>query len=203
MDMRSNQLLSGPILERIRGIEGWLDEDEADLLIAGLENAIRQLPEQAVVEVGSYCGRSTIVLASVVQALGANCRVYAIDPHKGQVGALDTGLLQGAPTLQRFLKNIELAGLSNDVEVLCQYSYEVNWSSSIAFILIDGLHDYANVSRDFLHFEHWISNGGFIAFHDYGNDFPGVKAYVDQLLSSSHYFKVGYVRNMILLRKDA
>ena len=58
-------LLTWPILARMRLVEGWLEEDEADLLIAATARALAEIPQsQAVVEVGSYCGRATVVLAA-------------------------------------------------------------------------------------------------------------------------------------------
>ena len=86
-------LLTVPILERMRQVEGWLEDDEADLLIAVTARALAAPGERpAVVEVGSYCGRSTVVLGSVVRAVRPEARVYAIDPHQGQVvGRVDRG----------------------------------------------------------------------------------------------------------------
>jgi hypothetical protein len=56
-------VLSVPILQRMRPIQGWLEEEEGDLLMAGAVRALNTLQgDFAVVEVGSYCGRSTVVL---------------------------------------------------------------------------------------------------------------------------------------------
>ncbi|HEX2643892.1 MAG TPA: hypothetical protein VHU81_12940, partial [Thermoanaerobaculia bacterium] len=72
-------LLTVPILEKMRKVEGWLDDEEGDLLLAACARSLAELPApHAVVEVGSYCGRSTVVLGSVVQALRPEARVHAI-----------------------------------------------------------------------------------------------------------------------------
>jgi hypothetical protein len=111
-------LLTLPILERMRGVEGWLGDDEADLLIAGLARALEELPEpHSIVEVGGYCGKSTIVLASVVRALGGGARVHSIDPHDGFVGSRDRELQARGPTLERFRRSITQAGVDGVVEV--------------------------------------------------------------------------------------
>ena len=90
-------LLTLPILDRMHGIDGWLSDDEADLLIGGLAHALADLPApHAVVEVGSYQGRSTTVLGSVMQALQVEGALFAIDPHDGEVGALDQGVVRTA-----------------------------------------------------------------------------------------------------------
>lgn len=191
-----------PILERMRRIEGWLEDDEADLLVAGLARALAEVPEaRAVVEVGSFQGRSTVVLASVVAALRPDARVYAIDPHEGLVGALDDEVEQLPPTLDAFRRNVAEAKVAHVVETIQKRSDEVGWSEPIGFLFVDGLHDHASVSRDFLHFEPWLAEGAYAAFHDYAPHAPGVQAFVDGLVSSGRYERVHLAGGMILIRR--
>jgi hypothetical protein len=68
-------------------------------------------------------------------------------------------------------------------------------------IFIDGLHDYPNVARDFIHFSKWIVEGGYIAFHDYASYYPGVMAFVNELLETGNYRQVELIGSMILLQK--
>src|SRR5262249_26546498 len=50
-------LLSLPVLERMRKIEGWLTDEEGDLLLAAASRALADVSEAgAIVEIGSYCG---------------------------------------------------------------------------------------------------------------------------------------------------
>jgi predicted O-methyltransferase YrrM len=195
-------MLTMPVLERMRRIEGWLEDAEADLLLAAVTRAIATVQNGAIVEIGSYCGKSTVVLAAAVSALEDPHRVkiYAIDPHDGIVGALDQGVQQLAPTRDQFLKNISNAGIMHLVEPLIQRAFETDWNQPISFLLIDGLHDYFNVARDFNHFEPWIAAGGFIAFHDYANYYPGVKAFVNELLANGGYEKICQALSMIVIR---
>ena len=197
-------LLTVPILARMRAIEGWLEDAEADLLIVTAAKALSELPEAAaMVEIGSYCGRSTVVLGSVLRTLrgAAKAKLYAIDPHDGQVGALDQGLQQVAPTFETFQRNIATAGLDQWVEPVRQYSFQVAWSKPIGYLFIDGLHDYANVARDFDHFERWVTPGGYVAFHDYADYYPGVKTFVNEILNKGDYEKVHCALSMMVLRK--
>jgi predicted O-methyltransferase YrrM len=200
---RCGLVLSVPILQRMRPIQGWLEEQEADLLMAGVVRALNTLPNgAAVVEVGSYCGRSTVVLGSVVKAFGAKTRVYAIDPHQGVVGAADQGLQTLAPTLATFRHNLTINGLCEVVETIQKCSFEVAWSKPIGFLFIDGLHDYANVARDFRHFEPWLLPGAYIAFHDYADHYPGVKAFVNELLATTQYQRIHSQASLIIVRRD-
>lgn len=197
-------LLTLPILERMRQVEGWLDEEEADLLIAAAARALSEPGERpAVVEIGSYKGRSTVVLGSTIERVRPDARIYAIDPHQGQVGAEDTHLFDSTPTLVEFLRNIRSFGLTGFIEPILRYSYEVEWERPIRMLLIDGLHDYASVSRDFRHFETWVEPGGFVAFHDYATYYPGVVRFVDELLGAGTYHCMGCVQSLIVLRKSA
>lgn len=195
-------LLTWPILTRMKQIEGWLGEDEADLLIAATSRVLREMPPpHTIVEVGSYCGRSTVVFGSVVAALNSEAKVFAIDPHDGKVGALDQGIKHVPPTLEKFTRNIGDAGLTDVVEAIQQYSFDVEWESPISLLFIDGLHDYANVARDFFHFEPWVVEGGYIAFHDYADYYPGVKTFVNEILSSGKYRQVHCASSMMLVEK--
>jgi len=191
-----------PLLERVKKIEGWLGDLEADLLVATTLKACCSLPApQHVVEVGSYQGKSTVVLGSVTKALFPEAKVFAIDPHEGMVGATDQGLQRVAPTLEKFMANISGAGLDNQVVLIKDYSFQVNWKLPIAFLFIDGLHDYPNVARDFWKFSPYVVPGGYIAFHDYADYYPGVKALVDELLGSGGYAKVALAESLMVVQK--
>jgi hypothetical protein len=198
-------LLTLPILTRMRAIEGWLADEEADLLIAALSRALPTYKEvPAIVVVGSYCGRSTVVLASVLQSLQTNgIKVYAIDPHNGELGAMDQGIQQFAPSLHKFQRNIAAAGLSRLVETIQNYSFNVHWEIPVSFLFIDGLHDYVNVARDFYHFEPWLVSGGYVAFHDYAPYYPGVVRFVNEILASGNYKRISCAASLIVLQRSS
>jgi len=195
-------LLNAPILAQMRQVEGWLDDSEADLLIAAASHALNALPApHTIVEVGSYCGRATVVLGNVARIVRPEAQIYSIDPHDGKVGALDQGLVCRGPTLEKFKRNMQRAGLTRTVEIIQKRSVETDWESPISLLLIDGLHDYASVARDFHHFERFVVPEGIIAFHDYAPYYPGVQAFVDGLLGSGRYRKVHCEKSMMVLQK--
>ena len=196
-------LLSFPILERMRKIEGWLDDEEADLLIAAATLAVNLLPAGSpFVEAGCFCGRATVVLASVIQSLRAKSLVYAIDSHDGMQGAQDQGLKPFGPTLDRFHGNILENGLGDVVETVQARPTEVPWNRPVGFLLIDGLHDYPSVARDFHHFAERILPGGYVAFHDYADYYPGVRSFVNELMAQNQYVEVATAKSLIVLRKE-
>lgn len=183
-------------------IAGWLFEDEVELLIRitalGLSAGSGS---EALIEVGSYCGRSTCAIASVIKALNATAKLYAIDPHQGHVGAQDLEVEITEPTLDMLKKNLQRAGLEDQVVVIHAHSWEVAWDRPVSFLFIDGLHDYENVARDFRQFEPWLMRGGFAAFHDYGGYYPGVTTFVDSLLHSGHYEKIDLAGSMLVITR--
>jgi hypothetical protein len=187
----------------MKRIEGWFEEDEGELLITATTRAITSLPSgSAVVEVGSFCGRATVVLGGVVKSLGAESLVYGIDRHDGRVGALDKGIRITRPTLDIFQRNIDENALRAVVRTVQSDSADVAWNMPIGMLLIDGLHDYPSVARDFHCFEKWLVPGGVAAFHDYADYFPGVKRFVDELLRTGRYRKLQCVRSLMILVKD-
>src|SRR5262245_56678936 len=208
-DAVPNLLRPSQILDTMRRTEGWLGDQEGELLISAvLETAARsgrpgwEGDARTAVEIGSYCGRSTIVLASALKAASPASRLWSIDPHQGEVGAVGQGVTSGGPTLDIFRANVAAAGVDNMIEVVRQYSFDVEWRQPIHLLMIDGLHDFDNVSRDFRHFERWLADGALILFHDYAPYFPGVMAFVDRLIAGG-YRRVELAETLSLVEKCA
>jgi hypothetical protein len=155
-----------------------------------------------VVEVGSYCGRLTVVLGSVVKAVRPEARLVSVDPHDGKFGSADRYIAMG-PSLEKLKANIAAAGLTDVVQIVQAAAPQVPWlkHEPIALLVIDGLHDYASVASDFRHFAPHLLKSGYVAFHGYGSYFSGVAVFVDELLTFGEYRKVDAVGSMILLQK--
>ncbi len=165
---------------RMGSLPGWFSDPEARLLYRSAVEALTRFPDGKVVEIGSYHGRSTVVLASAVRDARPGASVHAIDPHVGVLSGMRT-----EPTWDAFRENIRRAGLSDVVVPVRQASAEVVWSGSIALLFIDGLHDLENVTADYGRFAPSVPVGGLIAFHDYTNpNYPGVRSFVDGLVAS-------------------
>src|SRR5688500_6269360 len=90
MPTNSKLLVRSPIMQAMKRVDGYLYDDEADLPIAAAADALARLqPAQSVVEIGSFCGKSTVSLGLVAKTLRPEAKVYAIDPHEGQLSVGD------------------------------------------------------------------------------------------------------------------
>jgi glycosyltransferase involved in cell wall biosynthesis/predicted O-methyltransferase YrrM len=190
------------LLQAIQPIEGWLSTAEATLLAESLFHTLQTIPApHNIVEIGSYHGKATVLMGKLLKKYHPKARLHAIDPHDGLLGAADQGLTQFPPSYENFTKNIADAGLKTTVKPVKSVSTAVKWNKPIAFLLIDGLHDYAHVAQDFKHFAPYLVPGAYVAFHDYAAYFPGVKAFVDELLLKGGFLKMKLVESLIVLQK--
>ena len=193
-----------PILRTMRTIDGWLEDDEAELLAIAVREALAcGAQPKTIVEIGAYCGKATFVLASVAKASAIEARIVAIDTFDGVVGALDRGLFQNEPTLDKFKRMIKATGLERWVEPRVGRPATLPWNQPIDLLVVDGFHDYASVAQDFYAFQKWLPAGALVAFHDYAEYFPGVRAFVDELIAFGEWEEVAQANSMKLLRRQS
>src|SRR5712664_3897001 len=98
--------------QKTRLVSGFLGEDEARFL--GLLAASTPAPG-AIVEIGSFKGRSTVMLASVAARYGLG-PVVAIDPHTAP-SVTDPTVEAGESTFGKFTASLRSAGVEAQVEV--------------------------------------------------------------------------------------
>ena len=129
-----------------------------------------------VLEIGSYCGKSTIYLAAAASAVGQV--VVTVDHHRGseehQPGweYHDPGLVDPATgrldTLPRLRAALAAAGLEDHVVVVVGRSADVArlWGTPLGLVFIDGGHTDAAAIADYEGWAPWVAPGGALAIHD-------------------------------------
>lgn len=139
-------------------IHGWLTDKEGVFLYDLAKNCTGK---GAIVEIGSWQGKSTVYLGAGSQA-GNGVRVYAVDPHLG------IPPLNDMKTFDIFRRNIETAGLTSIVRPLVMTSEKAaqTFDEPIELLFIDGNHDLDMVALDFSLWFPRLINGGTIIFHD-------------------------------------
>src|SRR5215203_2439770 len=115
------------IMEAMRQVHGYLYDEEADLLFATAMRALA-IPEVpgTIVEIGSFHGKSTVVLGRVAMAVEPSVKVYSIDPHEGEL-SVDDPTLNVAPSYEAFMQNMAAAGLAYTVVPVRKRSTDVEW----------------------------------------------------------------------------
>jgi predicted O-methyltransferase YrrM len=156
---------------------GFMPEVEGEALYeAGLSGAERG----PLLEVGSYCGKSSIYLGAAAREMGTV--MYSIDHHRGseehQKGEefhdprlVDprTGEIDTLPTFRR---TISEAGLDDVVIGIVARSEAVapRWGTPLGLVLIDGSHSEVSARRDYEGWTAHLVTGGLLVIHDVFED---------------------------------
>jgi MMP 1-O-methyltransferase len=135
----------------IADVPGWLTDEEGEALY---ELARACTGRGAIVEIGSWKGKSTICLGLGSKA-GSSIPIYAIDPHADY-------------RFGDFKANIDRAGITDLVRPIASLSQPAadDFDEPIELLFVDGSHEYDLVLEDF---EKWVPkvvDGGWVAFHD-------------------------------------
>lgn len=154
-------------------VRGFLPADEGHALH---DAALRYLGGGVGVEIGTYCGKSTLLLGAAARQTASV--LYTVDHHHGseehQAGweyhdasLVDevTGLFDTLPTFRRTL---DAAGLDDHVVAIVGKSPVVaaGWRTPLRFLFIDGGHSEAAANQDFDGWAKWVAVGGALAIHD-------------------------------------
>lgn len=152
-------------LERLDGVEGWLSDAQAHRL---WEAAARVRAPGQIVEVGSFRGRSTIVLAAG-SADGVD--LVAIDPHAGG----DRGPQEITPDADRggqdfaaFHANLRRAGVEGRVRHVRARSLDAldAIEGDVDLLYVDGAHRYRPARADIERLGARVKPGGAMLVHD-------------------------------------
>ena len=156
--------------------KGFMPPDEGDALHAAALAAAAAVPGAPFVEVGSYCGRSTIWLGAAARAAGTV--VFAVDHHRGseenQAGwehhdptVVDARIGQ-MDTLPTFRATVHDAG-SRTSSSPSSGGHPIvarHWTTPAALVFIDGGHGVEPARADFAGWAPHVAMGGTLAIHD-------------------------------------
>jgi hypothetical protein len=153
------------LLRSIENVEGWLSDAQAQRL---WDRAVALGPTSRIVEIGSYHGRSAIVLAT---AAPTDAEIVAIDPHAGN----DRGPRQhigpaanGQADHERFLDNLRGAGVRDRVRHVRKPSQGAlaDVDGDIDLLYIDGAHTYRAARADVRDWGARVQTDGTLLVHD-------------------------------------
>lgn len=168
-----------------RNVPGYIGEKESralGLLAVGSPGA------GMVVEIGSFKGKSTVMLASLARQYGFG-PIVSIDPHNAP-SETDPDLGADESSFASLQVNLREAGIAEFVEVHRAASAEVarTWNRPIRLLWIDGDHTLAGAKADFDLFSPFLTEGAIVAFHDTLVEFEGpISVFVESVLRSDRF----------------
>jgi predicted O-methyltransferase YrrM len=202
-------------LAAFEAAKGFMPVREGLALYAAAAEAARLgLP---LLEVGTYCGRSTILLADAARAAGTV--VVTVDHHRGSeeqqpgweyhdptVVDPEIGLMDTLPTFRRTLHK---AGLEDHVIAVVGRSPQVSkvWAGQVGLVFIDGGHTDEHATADYEGWAPRVAPGGLLVIHDVfpdpadGGQAP-YRIYL-RALESGDFTEVSVTDSLRVLRRTA
>lgn len=173
---------------------GFLSIEEAKLLYA----LASQVPVGGtIVEIGSYQGRSTVLLGLGAKEAGA--RLYSVDPHE-EYDEGDTHY--GMTDNQHYYENLVKFDVGSVVRTLNIHAGHMHshWLPPIDLLFIDGSHKYDDVSDDLFYWSKLTF--GKIAIHDTAGHHPDVtRALADFMRDNEQWTIVQQVDAIAVLER--
>ncbi|WP_333767672.1 class I SAM-dependent methyltransferase [Streptomyces sp. IBSBF 2435] len=202
------------VLAAFEAAKGFMPADEGMALheAAGRAAADLGLP---LLEVGTYCGRSTILLADAARQAGTV--VVTVDHHRGSeeqqpgweyhdASLVDphTGLIDTVP---HFRRTLHAAGLEEHVVAMVGRSPQVAalWTRPFCLVFIDGGHTDEHATADYEGWAPRVAEGGLLAIHDvFADPADGGQApyrIYRRALESGAFVQESATRSLQLLRR--
>ena len=163
------------------------------------------MPEPGrIVEIGSFRGRSTIVLR---RSAAPRAEVVAIDPHGGG----DRGPQEIAPEAARghadheaFHENLRRAGIEDGVTHVRRMSQDAldAVDGEVDLLYVDGAHRYAPARADIERWGDRVRPGGSMLVHDSYNAVGVMLAQLRVLFASPRWRYVGRSRSLAEYRRE-
>ena len=149
----------------IADVEGWLTDEQARRLH---DRACELEDDAQIVEIGSFRGRSLIVLAS---AASSGVGIVSIDPHGGG----DRGPQEITPDQHlgdsdhaAYTANLKQAGVAERVTHIRKMSGDAigDVEGDIDLLYIDGAHRFGPARKDIVGWGDQVCDGGTMLIHD-------------------------------------
>lgn len=165
--------MDGPAPLDPQTVKGFLAPEEGEALFRHARTAPGEGP---FMEIGSWCGRSSVYLGRAAAESGRV--LFALDHHRGSEehqpgeGYHDPGLFDAelgrVDTLPEFRRTIARAELESHVFALVGPSAEIGrwWRTPLSFLFIDGGHAMQTALGDYRAWAGHVARGGVLAIHD-------------------------------------
>ncbi len=179
-----------------RRVDGWLSGMEMRFLFSAAANPTTR---GEVVEIGSYKGKSTLLLAKGASWAGQS-RVIACDPFLETWHTESDRADKGERVFEEFLCTLSRNGLMQCVEFHREKSSEMarGWTRPIRLLWIDGDHSLQGVTEDLHDYLPYLAGGAIVALHDVDHrKFEGpMRCFIDDVVLSDSFGVCGMCRSI-------
>jgi hypothetical protein len=187
------------IAARVEPLDGWMSPDQGRRLF---DAAARCAAGATIVEIGSFRGKSAVVLAS---AAPDGVEVVAIDPHAGNDRGpqeIDGFAAEAAGDHEVFNANLSAAGVSERVRHVRAFSAAAHEevSGEIAVLYVDGAHRFAPARADIRDWGARVADGGTMLIHDAFSSVGVTLAILRELGTGRRFRYVGRSRSLAEFR---
>jgi SAM-dependent methyltransferase len=185
-------------LEAADGVEGWLTDEQARRLYE------RALDAARIVEIGSFRGRSAIVMA---RAAREHAELVAIDPHAGSDRGpreIEAEAGRGEADFDAFHANLERAGVAARVRHVRSFSADAMAAVAgpLDLLYIDGAHRYGPARDDLARWGARVGPGGHMLVHDSFSAVGVTLAILRLLLASGQFRYLGRTGSLAEYRRE-
>ncbi len=200
----------GKYIALSRRIPSWTRGEEAIALVQ-CSDALSGSP--LIVEIGSFLGCSTVLLAGARRLRGAG-RVHCVDPFDASGESFSAPIYHairqslGCSLREQFDRNIRGAGLTDWIEVHQGRAVEaaIGWTRPIDLLFLDGDQSYEGVQLAYRSWSPFLKPDGFIAVHNsrsgtYAAGHDGHRRLVEETVRSPWYAEVHCVGTTTFARK--
>jgi len=188
---KSFEQFTTELLSEIENVEGYLAPNEIRFLAL---MAACPTAEGEILEIGSFKGKSTIVLAKSAALANEKAFVNAVDPMTAP-SETDPDLAGADSSLEDFRRNLSQHGVDGRVRFHQKFSHELSpdWKTPLRLLWIDGDHTYEGTKLDFDGFAPWLADGAIVAIHDVLHEFEGgARVVAEKILASPHFGPCGF-----------
>jgi methyltransferase family protein len=189
------------VFESIEPVQGWLTRAQAQRLWSA---AGRLDGSARIVEIGSYHGRSAIVLAS---AAAPGVIVFAIDPHGGNDRGpqqFDGEFEDGQRDHEIFLRNLDRAAVVPRVRHIRKPSQDATGDvpGLLEVVYIDGAHRFRPARADIVRWGAKVAPDGTLLIHDSFSSIGVTLALLVTLVFGAQFRYVGRSGSLVEYRRE-
>jgi len=139
-----------------------------------------------ILEIGSFKGKSTIVLAKSAKLAGYS-KIHACDPHV-------LSFIRKEDLTELFFNNLMQNSVRENVEFHQMKSTELStsWEKPLRMLWIDGDHTYKGTMADFVCYSRFLEPGAIVCFHDVLHEDEGpIRVFMQEVLLSESFGDCG------------